>query len=64
MGVLFAELGEEGAEFSDVVVGEDAEGGSGGSRGIDEAGVGELVEDDMVAFPDDDGDGGEGGGVA
>ena len=42
----------------------DAESSIGDAGGIDEAGVGEAVEDDEIAFPSDDGDGGKGGGVA
>ena len=51
-------------EFFDIVVGEDAEGGFRGAGCIDEAGVGESVEDDEITFPDDDRDGGERGRVA
>ena len=62
-GTAFAR-DEELFELVEVVVWEDAEGGAGESRGVDEAGVGEFVEDDGVSFFDDCGDGSKGGGVA
>ena len=48
-GTAFAR-DEELFELVEVVVRKDAEGGSGESRGVDEAGVGELVEDDLDAI--------------
>ena len=45
-------------------MGENTKGGSGESGSVDEAGVGELVENDGVAFSDEGGDGAERGGVA
>ncbi len=59
-----ADFCEYGGELLDIIVGEDAKSGTGGSCGIDEAGVGQPVEDDEIAFSDNNGNGGEGGGVA
>ena len=47
-----------------VVVGKHAQGRSGQTRGIDEAGVGKLVEHDEVRFADDGGNHAERGGEA
>ena len=56
-------LGEDGFEAGEVVVGKDTEGGAAEAGGVDEAGVGEFVEDDGVAATDEGGDGAERGGV-
>lgn len=50
-----AEGGEEFFQLFQIVVRVDAECGFGDAGGIDEAGVGEFIEDDEVVFPDDDG---------
>ena len=64
VGVFRAEGGEEFPELVHVVVWKDAQRGFGHAGGIDEGCVGELVEEEEVAFPGDDRDGGKGGGVA
>lgn len=45
-------------------MGKDAKGGSGELRGIDEAGVGEFIENDGVVFADESRDRAHRGGVA
>ena len=55
---------EEFLKFMEIVVGEDAKGGAGEPGGIDQAGMGELIDDDGVALADNGRDGAHGGGVA